>query len=167
MVLREIKAHKPYFEPVGLTEWMSRQADGKRDEAKQRLDNIEQRVRNYVISVFQEQFGEQTEDWWLEVPEQVRTTVARQREQDKRSRGDEGNYLTYADIRKTSLEHWRDLFQAKLGYGTRGNKDQRTQWLIELSTLQKRLNKEGSAALQSDEYHHLIEVDAWLEEKGI
>ena len=167
LVQKAIHDQIPDYNPEGLAQWLSNRADDKRGEAKQRLDSIENRVRARVVKILQEDFGFDHALWWSKIPQTVRVTVAKQREQDNRAKGDEEAYLTFKDLRKIILSYWQDLFQSDFAYGIQGDKNKRTEWLAELSTIQALAVNNEANTLQMEQYSAIVRMDGWLAEKGI
>lgn len=167
LVQESIHEQIPEYNPDGLSQWMTNRADDKKGEAKELLLSIEGRIRVKVVALLQNAFGPEHALWWLKLPETVRLSAAKQREQDNRTRGDEENYLTFKDLRKVITSYWQDVFQTTFAYGDRGDKTKRTEWLADLALIQTVVMGKETISLNIEQFNTIKKIDVWLNEVGV
>ncbi|NLI00619.1 MAG: DGQHR domain-containing protein [Chthonomonadales bacterium] len=167
-VLRELNRLFPDFCPDGLEDWVSQQASEMAGEAYKMIRSIETGLQEFVVRRLQEMFGTSRSEWWLRVPQEVRTEVAVRRERADREYGDdEEKYLNLIDYRKIALAHWQGGFDQHLAYAATGDKQKRTEWLQKVNAIRNKVAHGSTGGLTRDEFSYLVGVHEWLQSKGI
>lgn len=132
------------------------------------IRSIETGLQEFVVRRLQEMFGTSRSEWWLRVPQEVRTEVAVRRERADREYGDdEEKYLNLIDYRKIALAHWQGGFDQHLAYAATGDKQKRTEWLQKVNAIRNKVAHGSTGGLTRDEFSYLVGVHEWLQSKGI
>jgi DNA sulfur modification protein DndB len=84
------------------------------------------------------------------------------REEDDGKRGSREAYFDLISYRKIALEKW-DLFGSLLGYGSSGNKEKKTKWLITVNEKRNLVAHPTSGmSLSLEELAELESYEGWL-----
>jgi DNA sulfur modification protein DndB len=158
-----IRVRIPDFNPDGLDEWIELQKQQTNKNAKDIIDNIEVMLQNYIVSELQREYGLEDELWWYEgVPNPVRQKVTQLMEEDKNKRGGKEYYFDLIHYRRIITDNW-DLFEKTFGFGTKGNKDKRTEYLEFINETRKIIAHPSSGKIVTiEDYAKLDEYNNWL-----
>jgi DNA sulfur modification protein DndB len=152
------------FNPPGLTEFLQREKEQTNLRAKEVLDRIEKSLQRVVLEELKREYGESENEWWLlGVPKKVRVEVGQRFENDDGKRGTKEAYFELIDYRRIALDRW-ELFGSILGYGTTGNKEKKTKWMVDVNDLRNLVSHPSSGATLSVEQLAEIEQrERWLD----
>jgi len=125
----------PDFEPPGLKEAMELEAARTNEQAYAIIQHVEKTLRRIVVDTLKDAHG-QGDGWWYNgVPPKIRRKV-NERIDDELGTGGREDYFDLLDFREIAMKNW-PLFQSTLGYGRRGNKEKRTEWIAKLNEARK------------------------------
>jgi hypothetical protein len=132
--------------------------------AKESIDQIEVKLQKFVVNRLQEEYGIEEDVWWYEgVPGTIRQNVSNKMEEDKNRRGGKEYYFGLIHYRKIITENW-ELFEKTFAYGTKGNKDKRTEWLEFINEIRKPVSHASSGKIISlEDYTQLVDYYNWME----
>lgn len=158
-----VREQIPAFNPPGLDEFMKLEKEKTNLRAKEVIDRIERMLQSVVLEELKRECGPSENEWWvLGVPKKVRLEVGARFESDDGKRGSKEAYFELIDYRRIGLERW-DLFGPLLGYGTSGNKEKRTKWIVTVNEKRNIVSHPSSGiALTLEELAELESFDAWL-----
>jgi hypothetical protein len=127
----------PDFSPPGLAEFLDAEKTQNTTRAREVIAAIEVLVQKTVLDELKREFGSSEQDWFFQgVPKTVRKKVDdRINEEQAKSGGREDNF-DLIDYREIVTANWT-LFEETLAT-SKGNKDARTKWLVEVNDLRKR-----------------------------
>lgn len=151
------------FEPHGLKDFLAREKEQTNLRAKEILDRIEKTLQRVVLEELKREYGESENEWWLlGVPKKVRLEVGQRFENDDGKRGMKEAYFELIDYRRIAVENW-DIFGQIFGYGTSGNKDRKTKWMVDINDYRNLVSHPSSGATLSIEQVAEIEQrERWL-----
>jgi hypothetical protein len=131
--------------------------------AKDIIDNVEVMLQNYIVSELQREYGIEDDHWWYEgVPSPVRQKVSQLMEEDKNKRGGKEYYFDLIHYRRIIIENW-ELFERTFAFGSKGNKDKKTEWLEFINETRKIVAHPSSGKIVSiEDYTKLEEFHNWL-----
>jgi len=158
-----MRAKIPDFNPEGLDEWIELQKQQTNKSAKEIIDKIEVMLQDFIVNELKREFGVDDDVWWYEgVPNPIRTKVSGLMEEDKNKRGGKEYYFDLIHYRRIIAEHW-ELFEKVFAFGTRGNKDKRTEWLDFINETRRIIAHPSSGKIVSTEdFAKLDEYYKWL-----
>ncbi|MGA1978411.1 MAG: DGQHR domain-containing protein [Bacteroidales bacterium] len=158
-----IRVRIPDFNPDGLNEWIELQKQQTNKSAKDIIDNVEVMLQNYIVSELQREYGIEDDHWWYEgVPSPVRQKVSQLMEEDKNKRGGKEYYFDLIHYRRIIIENW-ELFERTFAFGSKGNKDKKTEWLEFINETRKIVAHPSSGKIVSiEDYTKLEEFHNWL-----
>lgn len=153
----------PEFSPEGLDEWIELQKQQTNKSAKEIIDKIEINLQDYIVNELKREFGADDDVWWYEgVPSTIRTRVSALMEEDKNKRGGKEYYFDLIHYRRIILDNW-ELFEKIFTFGTKGNKDKKTEWLDFINETRKIIAHPSSGKIVSTEdFAKLDEYYKWL-----
>jgi DNA sulfur modification protein DndB len=153
----------PDFTPPGLDDFLKLEKEQTNLKAKEVIDRIERILQTIVVETLKSEFGNRETEWWtLGVPKKVRLEAAQRSENDDAKRGTKDAYFELMDYRRIALEHW-DLFARILGYGTSGNKERKTKWMVTVNDKRNIVSHASSGvALKVEELNELEEYERFL-----
>jgi len=125
----------PKFSPPGLDEWIHvRQANTNAD-ARTLIEEIEHALQDFVLGRLKEEFTQTDEEWWYEgVPLSIRQRIGERIEETKGKAGDREKNFDLINYREIAVKNWT-LFSSSIGFGSKGSKQDRTDWLVEVSNI--------------------------------
>lgn len=152
------------FNPPGLDEFMEREKEQTNLRAKEVLDHIEKTLKRVVLEELKREYGENENEWWLlGVPKKVRVEVGQRFENDDGKRGTKEAYFELIDYRRIALERW-ELLGPIFGYGSSGNKDKKTKWMVDVNDLRNLVSHVSSGVtLSVEQVAELEQRERWLE----
>jgi DGQHR domain-containing protein len=152
----------PDFNPPGLDEFIKREKEQTNLRAKLITDHIELMLKTVVVEELRREYST-GDDWWvLGVPKQVRLAAMAKHEEDDGKRGSREAYFDLISYRKIALEKW-DLFGPLLGYGSTGNKEKKTKWLITVNEKRNLVaHPTSGVSLSVEELAELESYESWL-----
>ncbi|HQZ14357.1 MAG TPA: DGQHR domain-containing protein [Acidimicrobiia bacterium] len=158
-----IREQIPGFNPPGLDEFMKLEKEKTNLRAKEVIDRIETTLQSVVLEELKREYGQSENEWWvLGVPKKVRMEVGTRYENDDGKRGSKEAYFELIDYRKIALEKW-DIFSQLLGYGSGGNKEKKTKWMVEVNEKRNIVSHPSSGiALSLEELAELEAYENWL-----
>lgn len=151
------------FNPPGLDEFMTLEKERTNLRAKEVIDRIERTLQTVVLEELKREYGQLESEWWLlGVPKKVRMEAGTRFENDDGKRGSKESYFELMDYRRIALEKW-EIFGPLLGYGSSGNKEKKTSWMVTVNDKRNIVSHPSSGvALSLEELAQLEELDAWL-----
>ncbi len=154
------------FCPAGLDEFMSLEKEKTNLRAKEVIDRIERMLQSVVLEELKRECGAMESEWWvLGVPKKVRLEVGARFESDDGKRGSKEAYFELIDYRRIALEKW-EIFGPIVGYGTTGNKDKKTKWIVTVNEKRNLVSHPSSGvALSLEELADLEGYETWFRQK--
>lgn len=165
---------RPDFNPEGLREYWMNEAKIYNVETKTMLNEIESKVKTIVSEKLEEYFGE---SWLIKgLPKPVYTKAKNGADEaiyeQVANNGDEveipiWDYVTLADCKSIILngKNWslffEDIFVRPEEINIAGGKEPKTDWIIRLSEIMKKLSKENYS-VSVDEYRFVKSVYDWI-----
>ena len=139
-MMRIIKAHVLEFDAPGLVNYESQlDVDGTR-EAHQLIDDLELQMHKFILLELQDEYGQEKMGgqprWWREgVPERIRTDCVAKQEKDRKPKDFAWQYLTLINNRDIVMQPkvWSNRFEAAFTFRERGNKADKTMWMVDLN----------------------------------
>jgi DNA sulfur modification protein DndB len=129
-----IQAEFPKFDPPGLKDYIERRKSNTNDQARLYIDKIEKTLQDVILETLKLEYPEE-DDWWFKgVPSGIRTKIAQRIEETGGRAGSrEQNFdlVHYRDI----IEFKWPLFGALFGYGEKGDKRRKTEWIADVSAM--------------------------------
>ena len=116
-----------------------------------------------VIEILKTEFGDDHDQaWWYNgIPQGIRQKAAGRLEEDQ-GRGEREEHLDLIDFRTIVVNNW-PLFVDSLAYGTKGNKDKRTQWILQLNNMRRIVMHPAKRQVISwDELAELQRYEQWI-----
>lgn len=157
-----IKGAFPSFTAEGLEDYIANQdVEGTR-EAFQLINEINQRLFDYVISKMKRVYGEDEKDWWVKIPAKIRQKASQRREEDP-MRKELWNYLDLIDYRDIAHDNWDQFqhsFTLKKEEGSLA-KSKRTEWIVKINRFRQTTHHPEKGNLSRDQVgiirdiHHL------------
>jgi len=125
----------PKFSPTGLDEWIQvRQANTNAD-ARTLIEEIEHALQDFVLVRLKEEYTQTDEEWWYEgVPLTIRERIGKRIEETKGKAGEREKNFDLINYREIAVKNW-SLFSSSIGFGAKGSKQDRTDWLVEVSNI--------------------------------
>lgn len=155
----------PDFEPTGLTEFLEREKAQTTTQAFEKITRIEKILQRTIIAELKSEFGENETDWFFSgVPTKVRKKADdRINDESGKKGGREDNFdlIDYRDIIHDNFE----LFESLFGQGTKGNKESKTKWLVEVNEARKKVmhaSKGARLPITEEELARLTELEEWV-----
>lgn len=157
-----IKKFEPDFNPEGLEAWLNDQKQQTNKRTKEKIDEIEVILQEYIVDELKAEFGNGDDVWWYEgVPTTIRTKATQRMEEDKNKRGGKEFYFDLIDYKKIITDNW-EIFQATFGFG-KGNKDKRTEWIGYVNEIRKIVAHASSGkTVKLEEYNKIEEYYNFL-----
>jgi len=161
------KLHRdfPDFEPTGLTEFLEREKAQTTTQAFEKITRIEKILQRTIIAELKSEFGDNETDWFFNgVPTKVRKKADdRINDEGGKKGGREDNFdlIDYRDIIHDNFE----LFESLFGHGTKGNKEAKTKWLVEVNEARKKVmhaSKGARLPITEEELARLTELEEWV-----
>jgi DGQHR domain-containing protein len=129
-----IQAEFPKFDPAGLKDYIERRKSNTNEQARSYIEKIEKTLQDVILESLKSEYSD-GDDWWFKgVPSGIRTKIAQRIEETGGRAGSrEQNF---------DLVHYRDIIEFKwtllgglLGYGAKGDKRKKTEWIADVSTM--------------------------------
>ena len=160
-----IKQSKPEFNPDGLQSWLIDQKQQTNKRAKEKIDEIEVILQQFIVETLKEEYGTDEDMWWYEgVPTTIRTKTTQRMEEDKNKRGGKEFYFDLIDYKKIIQENWQ-IFENTFGFG-KGSKDKRTEWIGFINETRKIVAHASSGkTVKMEDYNKIEEFYNLLREK--
>lgn len=154
------------FDPPGLTEFVELERQQTNLKAKEVLDRIERTLKRVVVEELKREFGPDETEWWiLGVPKNVRLEVTKRAELDDSRRGGKEAYFDLIDYRIIAMDNWQ-VFEQLLAYGTSGNKEKRTKWMVVVNERRNAIAHASSGvALSMEQLAELQEYQRALDDR--
>ncbi|HMM54104.1 MAG TPA: DGQHR domain-containing protein [Candidatus Desulfobacillus sp.] len=151
------------FNPVGLDEFMALEKEKTNLRGKEIIDRIERTLQTVIIEELKQEYGSSENEWWLlGVPKKVRMEAGTRFENDDGKRGSKEAYFELMDYRRITLEKW-DIFGKILGYGTSGNKEKKTSWMVMVNEKRNIVSHPSSGvSLTLEELAQIEELEKWI-----
>lgn len=158
-----IRARIPDFNPEGLDEWIELQKQQTNKSAKEIIDKIEIMLQEFIVNELKREYGADDDLWWYEgVPIPIRTKVSALMEEDKNKRGGKEFYFDLIHYRRIIIDNW-ELFEKVFAFGSKGNKEKRTEYLEFINETRKIVAHPSSGKIVPiDDYTKLEEYYNWL-----
>ncbi len=155
----------PDFLPPGLEEFLKLDAAQTNKRGYAVIDRIETALQRLVIDTLKAEYGEKDDAWWNDgISEQIRIKASARREEE-RGKGNKEGYLDLIDFRAIGIKNWQ-LFEELLAYGTDGNKERRTQWIVRVNDMRKVvMHPAKQQVLSWDDLAELERYDIWLQQR--
>jgi hypothetical protein len=131
----DLKTEHPSFAPAGLQDFLDAEAAQTNTKAREVIIRIETSLQQTVLEELKAEFQEDDTWWYVGVPEPVRKKVVERIEETKGTQGGREANLDLIDYAAIIQVNW-SLFDKLLGYG-KGNKKQRTKWILEVNNLRQ------------------------------
>lgn len=155
----------PDFQPPGLSEFLEREKAQTTTQAFEKITRIEKILQRTIIAELKSEFGEAESDWFFSgVPTKVRKKADdRINDEGGKKGGREDNFdlIDYRDIIHDNFE----LFESLFGHGTKGNKETKTKWLVEVNEARKKVmhaSKGARLPITEEELARLAELEDWV-----
>ena len=158
-----LKTEHPSFAPAGLQDFLDAEAAQTNTKAREVIIRIETGLQQTVLEELKEEFQEDDTWWYVGVPEPVRKKVAERIEEKKGMQGGREANLDLIDYAAIIQTNWI-LFDKLLGYG-KGNKKQRTKWIIEVNNLRQivmHASKGAHLPVTQAQLAFLQDIESWL-----
>lgn len=161
-----IKATRADFNPEGLEQYIRDSSQRYNTQSFELIRDIETHLKHDIRQSLKSEYGEKS--WWkkgvpLKVYEEAELrAVTKNREIDDPSNEVEPwDQLHLIDYREIILQNWSKLFQQKYSYpDVKGNKDEKTKWLVTLNTIRNQNFHEYSVT--EEEFDFLKNIHRWL-----
>lgn len=135
MCQEAMRADFPKFCPPGLDEWVQARLANTNAEARELIEEIERTLQDFVLGRLKEEYTDADDAWWYEgVPLGIRQRIGQRIEESKGSAGTREQNFDLIHYREIAVQNW-SLFQSSIGFGTKGNKSVKTEWLVEVSQI--------------------------------
>jgi DNA sulfur modification protein DndB len=157
----------PTFDPPGLDEFINREKAQTTTRAFEAISRIEEVLQRTVIDELKREIGPAEEEWWfMGVPKNVRKKVDERRNEEggKNKREQNFDLIDYREI----IQYKYEIFEPILAWGSKGSKDSRTKWLVEVNELRKHVmhaSKGVHAPISEDQLARLEEIETWITSK--
>ena len=163
---RAIHEKLPEFDPPGLKYFIELEKSGNNKKAREIIDRIEITLQKTIIEELKDNFGEENKQWWFNgVPKNIRKKVSDKKEEDDGKRGGEEFYFDLIDYRPVIIENW-NIFEKLFAYGDSGNKEKKTNWLVEINDLRRVVSHASSGVhITSEQLSKIEEYENWLNNK--
>jgi DNA sulfur modification protein DndB len=161
-----IRDRIPAFTPPGLDEFMAREKEQTNLRGKEVVDRIERTLQKVVLEELKREHGEEENEWWLlGVPKKVRIEVGQRFENDDGRRSVKEAYFELMDYRRIALDRW-DIFGPLFSFGTSGNKEKKTKWMVDVNDMRNLVSHPSSGAtLSLEQVAELEQYNTWLQGK--
>ncbi|HEU5407999.1 MAG TPA: DGQHR domain-containing protein, partial [Nitrospira sp.] len=128
----------PFFSPPGLKDFIETEKAQTNAQAQAITERIEKELKQTILEVLKQEFGEDEERWWIAgVPQTMRVKVTERFERDDGQRGGKEHYFDLIDYRDIISQHW-GLFGPILGFGkASSSKEKRTSWIKDVNEIRK------------------------------
>lgn len=135
MCQEAVRADFPKFDPPGLDEWIQARLANTNAEARDLIDQIEHALQDHVLGTLKEEYASSEDAWWYEgVPVGIRKKIQDRIEESKGEAGTREQNFDLINYREIAEKNWK-FFASALGFGNKGNKQARTEWLVEVSQI--------------------------------
>jgi hypothetical protein len=155
------------FLPPGLEEFLKLEAERTNERGYAIIQRIETALQRIVIDTLKAEFGDgPDEPWWYSgIPQPIRKKAA-ERVEEEQGKGSKERYLDLIDFRTIAVNNWT-LFEPLLAFGKNGNKEKRTQWIVQLNDMRKIvMHPAKQQVLTWEELAQLEKYDSWIREQG-
>ena len=151
------------FNPEGLDEFIEQEKQQTNVKGKEITTRIEQILQKVVLEELKREFGGEESQWWIQgVPKTVRLNVTEEFEKNDGKRGGKEYYFNLIDYRKIAEEHWA-IFESLLGYGNKGSKDKKTEWMVFVNEKRNLLSHASAGgSLSINDLNQLETYEKWL-----
>ena len=116
------------------------------------------------VETLKTEFGDDHHQrWWYNgIPQSVRQKAVGRLEEDQ-GKSEREEYLDLIDFRTIVVKNW-SLFVDSLAYGAKGNKDKRTQWIVQLNDIRKIVMHPAKRQVISwDQLAELERYEQWIQ----
>lgn len=163
-LIKFIKSNgEPDFESEGYESWLEGRIAVNTQEALAISTQLEQRIRNNIQRILEQQFGE---GWWKEgVPTAIRAKAAALRE-EKGSEDEPWQFIYLINCRDIVQKNW-SLFQHLYSFGPKSNKEDGTKWMVEFNQIRSDASHVGAVRLKPAQVAALKEIQAELDVRGL
>jgi DNA sulfur modification protein DndB len=124
----------PKFNPPGLSDWSERRKSNTNEQARSIIEKIEKALQDVVLETLKAGFPEGDEWWFKGVPSGIRTKIAQRIEETGGKAGTREQNFDLVHYREIIEFQWQ-LLGDLLGYGEKGNKKKKTEWISDVSVM--------------------------------
>lgn len=161
-----IKATKTDFNPEGLEQYVRDSSNQYNTQSFELIRGIETQLKRDIRESLEMEYGEKS--WWkkgvpLTVYEEAELLAVKKNREidDPSNEAQPWDQLHLIDYRKIILQNWSKLFQPKYSYpGVKGDKDEKTKWLVTLNTIRNQTDHDYSVTQQ--ELDVVKDIHGWL-----
>jgi DGQHR domain-containing protein len=145
----------PEFLPPTLKEYMQEQERGK---VQSLVSNMKQILLDLTITMLQNEFGEEEQQWWVEgIPYNTRQNILKRYDNDKGNKGNRNSYIDFDDYIVIIRANW-DLFRDTFGYSSSLHySDSLLAWIQRIKDIQDLINHDRTVTPEQldelDKYH--------------
>jgi DNA sulfur modification protein DndB len=130
-----LQAEFPKFEPAGLKDWVERRKANTNDQARAIIERMEKTLQDVILETLKEQYQADENQWWFDgVPLRIRTKIQQRIEETDGKAGSREQNFDLIHYREIIQFNW-PLFGDLLGYGKQGNKERKTEWVLDVSNM--------------------------------
>jgi hypothetical protein len=129
-----LQAEFPKFNPPGLSDWSERRKSNTNEQARSIIEKIEKALQDVVLETLKAGFPEGDEWWFKGVPSGIRTKIAQRIEETGGKAGTREQNFDLVHYREIIEFQWQ-LLGDLLGYGEKGNKKRKTEWIADVSVM--------------------------------
>lgn len=155
----------PEFQPLGLGEFLEREKAQTTTQAFEKITRIEKVLQRTIISELKNEFGENETDWFFGgVPTKVRKKADDRINDEGGKKGGREDNFDFVDYRDIIHQNFA-IFEPLFGYGTKGGKEGKTKWLVEVNEARKKVmhaSKGARLPITEEELARLTELEEWV-----
>lgn len=130
-----IQVEFPKFDPLGLKDWIERKKANTNEQARSVIERIEKALQDTVLETLKEEFDQDENQWWYDgVPQKIRTKIQQRIEESDGKAGQREQNFDLVHYREIIKDNW-GFFGELFGFGTQGNKDKKTEWIVDVSNM--------------------------------
>jgi DNA sulfur modification protein DndB len=130
-----IQVEFPKFDPPGLKDWIERKKANTNEQARTVIEKIEKALQDTILETLKEEFDQDENQWWFDgVPQKIRTKIQQRIEESDGKAGQREQNFDLVHYREIIKDNWA-FFGELFGYGTQGNKDKKTEWIVDVSNM--------------------------------
>ena len=166
---KSINEFENAFCPDGMTKYFDDKARKFNTVTYEYIMDIEMFMKEDFRERLMSKYGDNGDDWFrFGVPSTVyvEATTRAAEENAKRAIGVEEvkpwDKLYLIDYRKIAIygSNWSELFEKKYGDGSKGNKENRTEWMVELGKIRNIVDHRYCVSEEQSEY--VRQIHSWL-----
>lgn len=125
----------PKFDPPGLKDWLERRKANTNEMARSVIDRIEKTLQDVVLVTLKEEYNKDENQWWYDgVPQRIRTKIQQRIEETDGKAGSREQNFDLVHYREIIKDNWA-LLGELLSYGKQGNKEKKTEWIVDVANM--------------------------------